>query len=103
MPNGNSLATKQLATGKLTWMLATIRMSGTSTYWALPEPTEFGAKTSIRLEKSRCNRFNASTVDGAVVSRSVESTSHRIEVVLLLEEMIISHLAQMILLSLRFS
>ena len=30
MPNGNGLATKQLATGKLTWMLATIQMSGTS-------------------------------------------------------------------------
>ena len=31
MPNGNGLATKQLSTGKLTWMLATIQMSGTST------------------------------------------------------------------------
>ena len=30
MPNGSSRATKQLATGKLTWMLATIRTSGTS-------------------------------------------------------------------------
>ena len=30
MPNGNSLATKQLSTGKSTWMLATIQMSGTS-------------------------------------------------------------------------
>jgi hypothetical protein len=31
MPNGNGLATKQLSTGKLTWMLATIQMNGTST------------------------------------------------------------------------
>jgi len=30
MPNGNGLTTKQLATGKLIWMLATIQMSGTS-------------------------------------------------------------------------
>ncbi len=29
MPNGNSLGTKQLATGKLTWMLAMIQTSGT--------------------------------------------------------------------------
>ena len=47
MPNGNGLATKQLVTGKLTWMLATIQTSGTSTYWALPERTKFSAKTSI--------------------------------------------------------
>jgi hypothetical protein len=31
MPNGNGLATKPLSTGKLTWMLATIQMNGTST------------------------------------------------------------------------
>ena len=30
MPNGSSLATKQLATEKLTWTLATIQMNGTS-------------------------------------------------------------------------
>ena len=30
IPNGSSLVTKQSATGKLTWMRATIRMSGTS-------------------------------------------------------------------------
>ena len=59
MPNGNDLATKQLATGQLTWMLATIQMSGTSTYWALPERTNLGAKSSIQREKSRCDRFNA--------------------------------------------
>ena len=35
-------------------------MSGTSTYWALPERTKFSAKSSIRLEKSRGNRFKAS-------------------------------------------
>jgi len=28
MPNGNSLAIKQFATGKLTWMLVTIQTSG---------------------------------------------------------------------------
>ena len=60
MPNGNGLASKQLSTGKLTWMLATIQTSGTSTYWALPERTKFSAKTSIRPEKSRGNRFKAS-------------------------------------------
>jgi hypothetical protein len=35
-------------------------MSGTSTYWALPERTKFSVKTSIRLEKIRGNRFKAS-------------------------------------------
>jgi hypothetical protein len=30
MPNGSSPVTKRLATGKLTWMRATIRTSGTS-------------------------------------------------------------------------
>ena len=30
MPTGNGLAIKQLATAKLTWMLATIQMIGTS-------------------------------------------------------------------------
>jgi hypothetical protein len=48
MSNGNDLATKQLATGKLTRMLATIQMNGTSTYWALPERTKLSAKSSIR-------------------------------------------------------
>ena len=48
MPNGDDLATEQLPTAKLTWMLATIQMSGTSTYWALPERIKFSAKTRIR-------------------------------------------------------
>ena len=47
-PNGDGLATKQLSTGKLTWMLATIQMSGASTYLALPERTKFSAKTRNR-------------------------------------------------------
>jgi hypothetical protein len=39
--------------------MATIQMSGTSTYWALPERTKFGAKTRIRPRQRRWNRFNA--------------------------------------------
>ena len=49
-----------ISDGEIDLMLATIQMSGTSTYWALPERTKFSVKTSIRLEKIRGNRFKAS-------------------------------------------